>query len=173
MSTDRATTAHGSPQSEICQEVAIPSSSLEMPKDRRQRRARRRPEPLERRSGGRRRLATAQFRADRPSTEPFMLVLVSNSPEVQTVVASRPVHASAHAGARVEFAPGFRRHPLTHPSIQNSLHWDSCCHQLGAIVLLEDCPPPAAASRSGPPVTTGFFRSSRLPRVTVRRAPHP
>ena len=31
MSTDRATTAHGSPQSEICQEVAIPSSSLEMP----------------------------------------------------------------------------------------------------------------------------------------------
>ena len=72
--------------------------------------------------------------------EPFMLQLVPNSAEVQAVVAAligspvRPCRRTRGVYARFPTPPPY-------PPIQNGIHWDSCCHQLGAMVLLEDCPP--------------------------------
>jgi len=204
MSTDRAATTHGSPQPEICQEVAIPSSSLEIPdevagqpvseneasffkehgylvKRGLLKRAslepaldyiwERAPSCVNRHdpssythahrlwertavngepggdqnhwSGARGDDGVWQLLSSGPTglgTEPFMLELVPNSPEVQAVVAAligspvRPCRRTRGVYARFPTPPPY-------PPIQNSLHWDSCCHQLGAMVLLEDCPP--------------------------------
>ena len=69
-----------------------------------------------------------------------MLQLVPNSAPVQTVVTAligSPVHPSRRTrGVYARFPT-----PPPYPPIQNGIHWDSCRHQLGAMVLLEDCPP--------------------------------
>ena len=71
-------------------------------------------------------------------TEPFMLQLVPNSPQVQAVVAAligTPVCPCRRTRGV------YTRFPTPPPYDPIRPHWDSCGHQLGGMALLEDCPP--------------------------------